>query len=116
MHPALALSPSSNNFARNRAIAGRELAKRACRVYISAIYGRLSVLPFQKKEEAAQSISGYAGQDRCSLQGGEDRDGWTGPGTLASSDFCFGAPLPHSVAARREPCPEQSAGTLQIFP
>ena len=38
---------------------------------------------------------GGAGQDRTGqvLITGEDRDGWTGPATLASSDFCFGAPL-----------------------
>lgn len=73
------------------------------------------MLPFQKKEEAAQSISGYAGQDRCSIQGRTAMAGLD-PAHSLRATFCFGAPLPHSVAARREPCPEQSAGPLHIFP
>lgn len=85
MHPALALSPSSNNFARNRAIAGRELAKRAC-LYIGHLWEVECVAISEERGGSAIYLwVCRTGQDRTGqvLITGEDRDGWTEPGTLA---------------------------------
>lgn len=94
-----------------------ELAKRAC-LYIGHLWEVECVAISEERGGSAIYLwVCRKGQDRTGqvLITGEDRDGWTEPGTLASSDFLLWCPsLPHSVAARREPCPEQSAGPLQI--